>query len=80
MKPVVVDPDITLEQLFDEFARLEDKKHREAVRDQIIVKMRRGIRGPTIIRTKTYAKFRSPKPQRLGNAGGSALDHVPCIP
>ena len=35
-------------------------------------------RGPTIIRTKTYAKFRSPKPQRLGNAGGSALDHVPC--
>ena len=37
-------------------------------------------RGPTIIRTKTYAKFRSPKPQRLGNAGGSALDHVPCIP
>jgi hypothetical protein len=37
-------------------------------------------RGPTIIRTKTYAKFRSPNPQRLGNAGGSALDRVPCIP
>ena len=44
MKPVVVDPDITLEQLFEEFARLEDAKHREAVRDQIIVKMRRRIK------------------------------------
>lgn len=45
MKPVVVNPDITLEQLFDEFARLENKKHREAVREQIIVKMRRRIRN-----------------------------------
>jgi type I restriction enzyme, R subunit len=44
MKPVVVDPDITLEQLFEEFARLEDEKQREAVREQIIVKMRRRIR------------------------------------
>ena len=44
MKPVVVNPDITLEQLFGEFARLEDEKHREAVRDQIIVKMRRRIK------------------------------------
>jgi type I restriction enzyme R subunit len=44
MKPVVVDPDITLEQLFEEFARLEDKKHREAVREQILVKMRRRIK------------------------------------
>jgi type I restriction enzyme R subunit len=43
MKPVVVNPDITLEQLFDEFARLEDAKHRETVRDQILVKMRRRI-------------------------------------
>jgi type I restriction enzyme R subunit len=45
MKPVVVNPDITLEQLFEEFARLEDEKHREAVREQILVKMRRRIRG-----------------------------------
>jgi type I restriction enzyme R subunit len=44
MKPVVVDPDITLEQLFEEFARLEDEKHREAVREQILVKMRRRIK------------------------------------
>jgi type I restriction enzyme R subunit len=44
MKPVVVNPDISLEQLFEEFARLEDEKHREAVREQILVKMRRRIR------------------------------------
>lgn len=44
MKPVVVDPDITLEQLFEEFARLEDEKQREVVREQIIAKMRRRIR------------------------------------
>jgi type I restriction enzyme R subunit len=43
MKPVVVDPNITLEQLFEEFARLQDEKHREAVREQILVKMRRRI-------------------------------------
>ena len=34
---VVVDPDIILEQLFEEFAHLEDEKHREAVREQILV-------------------------------------------
>lgn len=45
MKPVVVNPAITLEQLFEEFARLEDEKHREAVREQILVKMRRRIKG-----------------------------------
>src|SRR5579872_3597463 len=44
MKPVVVNPDITLEQLFEEFARLDNAKHREAVRDQILVTMRRRIK------------------------------------
>jgi type I restriction enzyme R subunit len=44
MKPVVVDPNISLEQLFAEFAQLKDEKHREAVRDQILVKMRRRIK------------------------------------
>ena len=44
MKPVVVDPDITLEQLFEEFARVEDEKQRGTVRDQILVKMRRRIK------------------------------------
>ena len=44
MKPVVVNPDISLEQLFEEFARLEDEAHREIVREQILVKMRRRIK------------------------------------
>lgn len=44
MKPVVVNPAISLEQLFEEFAQVEDAAHREAIRDQIIVKMRRRLK------------------------------------
>ena len=45
MKPVVVNPAITLEQLFEEFARVTEEKHRETVREQILVKMRRRIKS-----------------------------------
>jgi type I restriction enzyme, R subunit len=41
MRPVVVDPKISLEQLFEELARVEAEEHRQAVLDQIIVKLRR---------------------------------------
>ena len=44
MKPVVVNPDITLEQLFEEFARVTEVQQRAVVREQILVKMRRRIR------------------------------------
>jgi len=44
MRPVVVDPAITLSQLFDELARAQDKELRESIRDQIIVKMARALR------------------------------------
>lgn len=44
MRPVVVDPAISLEQLFEELARLETEEHREAVLEQIIVKLRRRVR------------------------------------
>ncbi|MCC6486906.1 MAG: type I restriction-modification system endonuclease [Candidatus Hydrogenedentes bacterium] len=44
MKPVVVNPSITLEQLFEEFARVEEQAHRESIRDQILVKMRRRLK------------------------------------
>lgn len=40
MKPVVVNPVITLEQLFEEFVRLEDEKLRMVVREQLLVKLR----------------------------------------
>ena len=46
MKPVVVNPDISLEQLFQEFASVQDAAHRDAVREQILVKMRRRIKRP----------------------------------
>jgi len=44
MKPVVVNPSISLTQLFDELARAADAEHRDAIRDQIIVKMARSIK------------------------------------
>ena len=55
MRPVVVNPAISLEQLFEELARLEAEEHRQAVLDQIVVKLRRrlrpyGGRGPAALR------------------------------
>ena len=44
MKPVVVNPSITLEQLFDEFAQVTEADHRAVIRDQIVVKLRRKLR------------------------------------
>jgi type I restriction enzyme R subunit len=53
MKPVVIDPAISLEQLFRELAEVEDDAHREAIRDQIIVKMRRRVkRMPEVARAR----------------------------
>lgn len=44
MRPVVVNPSISLEQLFDELAQVEQDEHRQAVLDQIVVKLRRRVR------------------------------------
>lgn len=53
MKPVVIDPAISLEQLFEELAQVEDEAHREAIREQIIVKMRRRVRRmPEVARAR----------------------------
>jgi type I restriction enzyme R subunit len=43
MRPVVVNPSIPLEQLFDELAKVEAEEHRQAVLDQIVVKLRRRL-------------------------------------
>jgi type I restriction enzyme, R subunit len=43
MKPVVVNPSISLTQLFDELVRVEDVDNRKIVRDQILVKLRRRV-------------------------------------
>jgi type I restriction enzyme R subunit len=44
MKPVVVNPQITIGQLLDELADATDEAHRAAIRDQLIVKLRRRLR------------------------------------
>ena len=43
MKPVIVNPQITLEQLFDELIQVSDPQHQTQIRDQILVKMRQKI-------------------------------------
>ena len=53
MKPVVIDPAISLEQLFEELARVDDDAQREVIRGQIIVKMRRRVkRMPEVARAR----------------------------
>ena len=43
MRPVVVNPSISLEQLFEELARIEEEAPRAEIRDQILVKLRRRL-------------------------------------
>jgi type I restriction enzyme, R subunit len=47
MKPVVVDTNISLTQLFEEFATVGEAAHRDLVREQILVKMRLRIKRLT---------------------------------
>ncbi len=44
MKPVVVNPSISFEQLVGEMVRLTDDAQREAIREQLIVKLRRRLK------------------------------------
>jgi len=44
MRPVVVNPGVTFETLFDGLEASEDERHREEILDQIIVKLARKIR------------------------------------
>lgn len=43
MRPVVVNPSISLEQLFDELLSVDSDAHRAEIRDQILVKLRRRL-------------------------------------
>jgi type I restriction enzyme, R subunit len=71
MRPVVVDPSISLEQLFEEFARVEDDAHRTEIRDQILVKLRRRLRRLSDEARQQYEASVGEKPEltleRLGN-------------
>jgi type I restriction enzyme R subunit len=57
MKPVVVNPSITLEQLFRELAEAGDDAHRREIRDQALAKLRRRLRRmPQDARTRYEAE------------------------
>jgi type I restriction enzyme, R subunit len=43
MKPVVVNPKLTLTELLEQFARVTDPAHRSQLRDEILVKLRRTL-------------------------------------
>ena len=43
MRPVVVNPAISLEQHFEELVKVETDAHRAEIRDQILVKLRRRL-------------------------------------
>lgn len=45
MKPVAADPKISLTQLLEELATIEDEQHRADLRDQIIVRLSRKLKG-----------------------------------
>jgi type I restriction enzyme, R subunit len=45
MKPVAVNPKLTLTQLLEEFTRLTDHAHRAQLRDEILVKLRHRLRS-----------------------------------
>lgn len=56
MKPVVVNPHITLEQLMKELAEATDEEHRAVIRDQLLVKLRRRLKKlPEQARTRFEA-------------------------
>lgn len=47
MKPVVVNPSISFEQLIGELVGVEDDAHRDAIREQLAVKLRRRLKKLT---------------------------------
>jgi type I restriction enzyme R subunit len=54
MKPVVVNPKLTLTQLFEEFVRVADQTLRAQLRDDILVKLRQRIRKLTLEALEAY--------------------------
>ncbi len=79
MRPVAADPKLTLTQLLDELANIEDDRHRADVRDQIIVRLNRRLKSMSDeARAKaelasgespedTLKRFRAGKPEELAD-------------
>ncbi|RWI18628.1 MAG: type I restriction-modification system endonuclease [Mesorhizobium sp.] len=76
MKPVVVNPSVSLETLFEELARAEEAAHQAAIRDQIVVKMRRRIKKMTDDARQRYEASAGETPEatlkRLANEATAA--------
>ena len=62
MKPVVVNPKLTLTHLLEQFARVTDPAHRSQLRDEILVKLRR-----------TFAKLTPDAREAYQNAAGEPV-------
>jgi type I restriction enzyme R subunit len=62
MKPVVVNPKLTLTHLLEQFARVTDPAHRSQLRDEILVKLRR-----------TFAKLSPDAQEAYQNAAGEPV-------
>ncbi len=74
MKPVVVNPQITFTQLFEELARTTEEAHRATIRDQLIVKLRRRLKNlPEAARTQFEAQAGETPEAALDRLNSSAV-------
>jgi type I restriction enzyme R subunit len=73
MQPVVVNPNLTLTQLLEDLARVDDPTHRGLIRDQLLVRLRRRIRRLT---PEAEERFTS----TAGEAPRETLDRVEHAP
>jgi type I restriction enzyme, R subunit len=63
MRPVVVNPTIALEQLFDELTQVSSEEHRQIVRDQILVRLRRQLKRLSQNAREQYATSAGESPE-----------------
>lgn len=77
MKPVVVNPSISLTQLFDELAKATEDNHRRIIQDQIVVKLRRRLSKLSPAARERFEAEVGEAPEatldRIGNATPEAL-------
>lgn len=77
MRPVAADPSFTLTKLFEELSQRGDAEHKERVREQIIVRLRRRLRRLTPEARAKFEKAAGETPeaslQRFIEGDGSAL-------
>jgi len=77
MKPVVVSPSITFDQLIRELTGATDEQHRDVIREQLAVKLRRRLRGLAEDARQSFEAVAGESPQetlnRLLEASGAEM-------